>query len=286
MKKIFTIALLLSIHAMVSAQEVGRAGSLIKNEATNAEMKTANRNISSTTNDRTNTSNNRPNGNRVEGRAPSYQWNYSNGTSEVFLRIPERGYYTVQLDDQTISSSTGRYRFYDVRSGRNVLSIYRNGYLVYKAPLQVQNNMRTILDFFEGYGLYLLDNYSLRNQYYGFNQWDEVWNNFYNGNYNSFQNSVMNRSEFDSFMKAMNKNSAFDEDVISFVRQQMQSTFFTSDQIKAILSKMSFDKNKVILAKEMYHSCTDPNNFYIVYDSFTFRQYRNEVMEYVSRLNR
>lgn len=286
MKKIFTIALLLSIHAMVSAQEVGRAGSLIKNEATNAEMKTANRNISSTTNDRTNTSNNRPNGNRVEGRAPSYQWNYSNGTSEVFLRIPERGYYTVQLDDQTISSSTGRYRFYDVRSGRNVLSIYRNGYLVYKAPLQVQNNMRTILDFFEGYGLYLLDNYSLRNQYYGFNQWDEVWNNFYNGNYNSFQNSVMNRSEFDSFMKAMNKNSAFDEDVISFVRQQMQSTFFTSDQIKAIISKMSFDKNKVILAKEMYHSCTDPNNFYIVYDSFTFRQYRNEVMEYVSRLNR
>lgn len=286
MKKIFTIALLLSIHAMVSAQEVGRAGSLIKNEATNAEMKTANRNISSTTNDRTNTSNNRPNGNRVEGRAPSYQWNYSNGTSEVFLRIPERGYYTVQLDDQTISSSTGRYRFYDVRSGRNVLSIYRNGYLVYKAPLQVQNNMRTILDFFEGYGLYLLDNYSLRNQYYGFNQWDEVWNNFYNGNYNSFQNSVMNRSEFDSFMKAMNKNSAFDEDVISFVRQQMQSTFFTSDQIKTIISKMSFDKNKVILAKEMYHSCTDPNNFYIVYDSFTFRQYRNEVMEYVSRLNR
>lgn len=286
MKKIFTIALLLSIHAMVSAQEVGRAGSLIKNEATNAEMKTANRNISSTTNDRTNTSNNRPNGNRVEGRAPSYQWNYSNGTSEVFLRIPERGYYTVQLDDQTISSSTGRYRFYDVRSGRNVLSIYRNGYLVYKAPLQVQNNMRTILDFFEGYGLYLLDNYSLRNQNYGFNQWDDVWNNFYNGNYNSSQNSVMNRSEFDSFMKSLNKNSSFDEDVISFVRQQMRSTFFTSDQIKAIISKMSFDKNKVILAKEMYHSCTDPNNFYIVYDSFTFRQYRNEVMDYVSRLNR
>src|SRR5690606_31065191 len=186
MKNIIILSLFLSTFYFANAQEVGKAGKLIRNEATTTEVNSINRAILNDTDlnvsRSTSSTNNRNNSlNRSDSRKPSYQWNFNYGSAEVFLRIPEQGYYSVQLNDQVISSATGKYRFFDVASGRNILSIYRNNYLVYKAPLQIQNNMRLVLDFFEGYGLYLLDSYSIRNQQYGFNQWDDVWNNPYNG---------------------------------------------------------------------------------------------------------
>lgn len=291
MKQLFTLMIILLSTTHSSAQEVGRAGTLIKNEASTQEMKTLRRSISELDTtigvNKTNANNNRyPSQNRVEGRNPSYQWNYNYGSSEVFLRIPERGFYTVQLDDQMMSSATGKYRFFDVPSGRNMLSIYRNGYLVYRAAIQVQNHTRLLLDFFEGYGLYLLDSYSLRANQYGFNQWDDIWNNSYRGNYPAKTQTVMSARDFDNFIRTLEKNAYFDDDVISYARQQMKLTFFTAEQIKTILGKMSFDKNKILLAKEIYPYCVDPNNFYVIYDTFSFRQSRNEVMDYISRLSR
>lgn len=297
MRKIITCLTVFTVSLITFGQEAGKAGTFIKNEATNLEMNQSiqnfvelgrSTNTSTSTNSNTGRNNtiNRASIKRTEGRAIEYQWNHTIGTSEVFLRIPERGYYTVTLDDQMISSLNGKYRFYDVTSGRNILSIYENGYLIYKVPLNVQNNTRVILDFFDGFGLYLLDNYSLRNSNYGFDEWDEVWNKNYRLYNNGRQVSVMNKEGFDSFLKTMNRNAFFDEDKILYVRQQMSRNYFTSVQIQTIISKLSFDKNKVILAKELYHYCSDPNNYFIVFDSFTFRQYRNEVMDYVSRLNK
>lgn len=233
MKKIITLSLFLSICSILSTQEVGRAGSLIKNEANSSEMKTANRTIISNSNDKATSSNNRPNGNRVEGRNPSYQWNYTNGTSEVFLRIPERGYYTVHLDDQTISNQTGMYRFFDLRSGRNVLSIFRNGYLVYKATHQIENNMRVHLEFFEDIGLYFLNNYSLTNQNYNYNPFDNSRHNYSNSNGIVF---IMNHRQFDVFLMDLKKNASFEDDKIVYIRQQMRVSMFSSEQIKTILS--------------------------------------------------
>jgi hypothetical protein len=130
------------------------------------------------------------------------------GYSEVF-RIPEQGMFSVELGDQFISNNSGRFRFFDLPSGRIPVSIYESGYLLYRTTLNVRNNSRLVLDFFTNEGLFLLDSYPVQNQSYGFNDWNDVWNNPYgnSGGWNdggSYAN-VMDNSSFSEFMDMLRK---------------------------------------------------------------------------------
>jgi len=163
MKKTITFLLLL-INTAVFAQEIGRAGVLLKNEASRSDMNArnmqSNNQINSFPNRNESNRNNSTTNQREVGRATNYRWNNNLGYAELFLRIPERGYFTVLVDDQEISTGTGKFRFFDLNTGKKTLSIYENGYLLYRTPITIQNNTRLILDFFPNYGLYLLDSYA------------------------------------------------------------------------------------------------------------------------------
>lgn len=288
---LLSAGLLLS-STFVIAQEAGRAGTLLKSETISAPPASR----SSTMNAPNNNSNGRNNASTTN--APR-RGNNNNGiirpqpdrrfatTGEMFLRIPNYGYYTVVLDDQEISSSTGKYRFFDVYPGRTILSIYDNGYLIYKSPITILANTRVILDFFPNSGLYLLANQPLRSQAYGVNEWDDIWNGYYNAPPPPLappiiQPRVMNDAEFDKFATSVKKNNAFDDNKIAAINTQANFNGFTAKQIVRLLKTLSFDKNRVTLAKDLYGSCVDPQNYYEVYDLFPFSSSKQEVMNYVA----
>lgn len=285
MKKIITI-IVLSAGMLSFAQEAGKKGELLKNEATVKEMQT----ITSSNTSRgmvrsDNTSKDRiPSRNNGRNNNVRYNWNQNLGYSEVFVRIPEQGYFSVEIDNQMISSPSGKYRFFDLKSGRMAISIYENGYLIYRSQLNVRNNTRLVLDFFSNYGLYLLDSYKVQGQMYGFDEWDDVWNNPYN-NYPSYnpRNNVMDNRSFDSFVQTLKRTASFDKDKASFIEQQVNNTFFTSQQIKTLLETFSFDDSRLQTAKLLYGYCSDISNFYIVYDTFDFDRNRKDLMNFVSK---
>ncbi|ASK29568.1 hypothetical protein CEY12_05365 [Chryseobacterium sp. T16E-39] len=290
MKNIF-IGLMLFGGVYSFAQEAGKAGELLKNEASKTEMQ------SSRTNgfeNKTNTQNNsgfRNQNNKNSGfRNPDYQWNQNYGYAEVFLRIPEQGYFTVELGDQTIANGSGKYRFFDLRSGRIPIAIYDQGYLIYRTTLVVRNNNRLVLDFFTNYGLYLLDSYPVKSQSYGFNDWNDIWNDPYGNHGNDWDNlgvgnnfNVMNASTFSQFFDMLKKNASFDEDKLSFINQQSRTTSFTSQQIGSLVKSLSFDKNKLNLAKSLYSKCADREKYFIVYDAFDFDSSKRELMDFISK---
>ncbi len=292
MKRIFTISAV-AFSMLVFAQEAGRAGELLKNEASRTEMQsqrreaTGNRSSQSVRNNGStgviNNSDyrNKNTGNKTQNAA-KYQWNYNYGYSEVFLRIPERGYFTVEVGDQMMSNASGKFRFFDLASGTIPVSIYENGYLIYRARVNVRNNSRMVLDFFTDYGLYLLDTVPVGNQAYGFNQWDDVWNNPYgNSGSNYGYYNGMNSNSFSAFMNAFTKLS-FDRDRTAFLNSQARNAVFSASQIKKILEVYSFDKDRLQAAKLLYRSCGDKSNFFIVYDTFDFDRDRRELMQYVA----
>jgi len=289
MRKIITLCLL-TLSTLTFAQEAGKKGELLKNEASTTEMKTQR----STDLPRSTSSN--QSGNRSLTRSDNrntktrYNWNQNTGYSEVFLRIPEYGYYTVEIDDQVISSSSGKYRFFDLKSGRMMISIYQDRYLVYRTSLNVRNNTRMVLDFFNNYGLYLLDSYRVQGQMYGFNEWDDVWNNPYNNssNYNNQpgynqSKEVMDNRSFDNFVQTLKRNATFDKDKMAYIEQQVKSALFTSQQINTLLSAFSFDDTRLQAGKLLYDYCIDTKNFYMVYESFDFDKNKKELMNYVSK---
>lgn len=289
MKKIFTVSSILA-GLLFFAQEAGKAGELLKNEVSKREIGTTSnkrqdsQNKNSDNSSGFRNSNNQNNVNRRPAN-PNYQWNNNYGYAEVFLRIPEQGNFSVELADQLISNNSGKYRFFDLPSGRIPISIYENGFLMYRTTLNVRNNSRLVLDFFTNEGLYLLDSYPLQNGYYGFNNWNDIWNNPY-GNSGNIGNinypNVMDNQTFQQFFSTMKKDAWFDDKKITFINQQGRHAMFTSDQISILVKDLSFDKNKIALAKSLFSKCVDKHKYFVVEDALDFESSRRDLRDFIS----
>lgn len=290
MKKIFIICSILS-GLLFFAQEAGKAGELLKNEVSKREIESTtskmedSRNNNSDNSSGFRNSNNQNNTNKRPANS-NYQWNNNYGYAEVFLRIPEQGNFSVELADQLIANNSGKYRFFDLPSGRIPISIYENGFLMYRTTLNVRNNSRLVLDFFTNEGLYLLDSYPLQNGYYGFKTWNDIWNNPY-GNSGNMGNinypNVMDNQTFQQFLSTMKQDAWFDDKKITFINQQGRHAMFTSEQISVLVKDLSFDKNKIALAKSLFAKCVDKQKYFVVGDAFDFESSRRDLMDFVSK---
>ncbi|WP_250255762.1 DUF4476 domain-containing protein [Chryseobacterium sp. Marseille-Q3244] len=280
MKKIF-ISLMLLIGMSSFAQEAGKAGELLKNEASKAEMKEA-----KGMNDKNKAPDYKTWGPIIPDRVKNYKYIQKNyGYAEVFLRIPEQGFFTVEVGDQVIANGSGKYRFFDLQFGKMPISIYENGFLIYRTSLMLRNNNRMMLDFFINEGLYLLDSYPIQGQY-AFNDWNDLWNNPYgnqSGNWNNSGN-VMDNATFRQFFEMLQRTEKFDDGKVALINQQMKNSMFTAAQIRDLVKSLSFDKNKLIVAKSMYLSCVDKNKYFMVYEAFDFENSKRELRDYISSL--
>ncbi|ATA89742.1 hypothetical protein CGC58_08370 [Capnocytophaga stomatis] len=254
------ISLLLLLFATVAgnAQEIGSAGRWLKNE--NRRDVAIDRGMNTSYN---------------------YRWEmtYDAGYAEVFIRIPEMGRFTISLGDQEISSSTGMFRFFDVYAKTQQLNIWYGRSLIYCVTITPRDNTRLVLDFFSQRGLFLLEEIDLNNArevYYG-RRWNDVWNNAYG-------RGTMNYNNFSSFFR-MFKNQTFDDDKLKFFRMQKNTTSFTTKQIADMMKCLSFDSNRLILAKEAFYNVVDPQNYYKLHESFSFRSTANEFADFLEDAN-
>ena len=276
--KQFSLLVGLLLSPMVFAQEAGTIGKFLRNEAKASDINSVRIEIGIEGN-----RNKRPDLQRYRTAPDQYQWDPAPyGYSEVFLRIPDRGFFTVTLGDQQISGATGKCRFFDVRSGSVPMSIYLNGFLIYRTTIVAHQNSRTVLDYFVEYGLYELAVYPVDKQWYG-GEWNDIWNDPYRAGSHLATDPrvpVMPEEVFANFYNSYRKLT-FDKERIAFINQQ-RNTAYTCAQIKQLLRVFDFDNNKVEMGKQLYDLCADKGNFFTIYDIFTFDSYKRQLMEYVS----
>ena len=130
-----------------SAQEAGKAGELLKNEASKTETSAKNEAFGRNNSQDKSSVFRNDNGfrNSTEKSRPNYNWNqnYAYGYAEVFLRIPEQGYFSIEIGDQKISNASGKFRFFDLMPGNNVISIYERNFLVYRTRINIKPKSRS-----------------------------------------------------------------------------------------------------------------------------------------------
>lgn len=279
--KSICISVLLLFAVTSFAQEAGKAGELLKNEASKTEIGSVN-NKKSGVNGKNNPGFRNQGNSGFRTNSPQYRWNQEYGYSEVFLRIPEQGFFSVEIGDQFISNNSGKFRFFDLPAGRIPISIYESGYLLYRTTLNVRNNSRLVLDFFTNEGLFLLDSYPV--QSYGFKSWNDIWNNPYGNSGNINYPNVMDNQTFHQFMDTMKDRAWFDDKKLAFINQQGRHAMFTSEQISILVKDLSFDRNKLALAKSLFPKCVDKQKYFIVGEALDFESSRKELMDYISKL--
>lgn len=136
--------------------------------------------------------------------------------------------------------------------------------------------------------MYLLGNYPLQPSAYSIDEWDDIWNMPYqnqNGNWNGgIYENIMSDLEFKNLTTSIQRNTSFDKDKVAMIFSVSQNVNFTSQQIYALLKTMSFDENKLQVAKQLYLKCMDKRNFHVIYEAFKFDQNKRLLSDYIARI--
>lgn len=231
------------------------------------------------------------------------------GYSEFFLRINEPGIFTIRVDDQIITNSSGRFRFFDLRPGVKEVFVQRNGRTILRSFISIYNNSRTVAEFRSNQGIIVLQQIPLmhNNQFaqdfwYGYwdynpntqwpdnpSQWNDPdrWNNPNQWNNPNRWNNMpvgMDANTFNQFKETVNRQS-FDSNKANLIKNQARTANFTSAQVAELLGMLSFDSHKLDVAKFCYDFVIDRQNYFVTFNQFQFDGSVRELTNFIATRN-
>jgi hypothetical protein len=92
---------------------------------------------------------------------------------------------------------------------------------------------------------------------------------------------VIKKEDFDDLKSSVN-NRNFESTNITIVKTAIDKNYFSSGQIKELLGYFTFESNKLEVAKYSYKKVCDKNNFFKVYEAFSFDSSVEELKNYIS----
>jgi hypothetical protein len=243
-------------------------------------------------------------------------------TAEFFLKVNLRGNYTVSLNNQTMTSTSNIFRFFDLYSGYYRLKIYQNGYgnrLLVNRNIDIREGNRTVAEV-DAYGTvriidripfvqstWYIDNLlsSLPNcgipapnqpgspippcthgqntpcnsPHHGAQQ-DCPPSNYPYGGY-GYNGNLLDDAGLQSLIQTM-KHVTFEEKMLDVAKTALKDKQVNTQQIHQLLSQFTFEKNKLDLAKYCFDKTVDKNNYYTLYNDFTFSSYSTELDKYIN----
>lgn len=201
--------------------------------------------------------------------------------SEVFIRMEIPTVYTVTIGDQSITNSTGKFRFFDLPSGNYRVYVFNgmSSNIIASQDVFIANNVRTILFMNAGSVITTQGNYAL-----GVRDWYDTYlltgtnngNNGNNGNGNGNGNNGNNQNDVDlnkkfvEFIKYL-QDTHTDQKKLDLAKEFVSKSKVSCEHVEIILRTFSFDTYRTQFAIYVSDYLTDPQNYFIWKDSFDFK---------------
>lgn len=243
--------------------------------------------------------------------------------AEFFVKINNNGNYTVSLNNQTMSSSSNIFRFFDLYNGQYNLKVYSNGIagrLLFSQTILIEDGYRTVAELDRYNGIRIIDKLPFTKKAWyidvlqpaqfppvcnlpqppkpgcnnGGNYNNGGWNNGnynqpYNGNPNNYPNgntgygygNLMNDGDLQSLVHAM-KNATFEDRMIGIAKTALKNRVLKTNQVHELLQQFTFEPNKLDIAKYCFDKTIDQNNYYTLYNDFTFNNYSAQLEKYIN----
>jgi hypothetical protein len=140
-----------------------------------------------------------------------------------------------------------------------------------------RNNRDRDDDRWEDYENWQRDNdrYDNRNDRYDRN--DDKWNQRPDRNYGR----AISNAEFQSIKQSLRRES-FDNNRLSLAKQIIDRNPMETSQVKELMYLFSFESNRLDLAKYAYRNTVDKNNYYSLYDAFSFSSSKDELSRFIN----
>ncbi|TVR82221.1 MAG: DUF4476 domain-containing protein [Chitinophagaceae bacterium] len=92
----------------------------------------------------------------------------------------------------------------------------------------------------------------------------------------------MNSQSFNNLLATI-RNQSFDSSKRQVAKQVISNNYFSTSQAKAIIRLFTFESSKLEIAKYIYNNTIDKENYFTVYDEFTFSSSVRELSRYISQ---
>ena len=99
------------------------------------------------------------------------------------------------------------------------------------------------------------------------------------------KNLGMNPRDYEDAVRIIN-NETFDEKRLDAAKRIITANPMSTRQIVGICKLFTFEANKLDFAKYAYHRCVDPNKSFLLDEVFTFRSSKEELFEYIQKVQR
>lgn len=94
--------------------------------------------------------------------------------------------------------------------------------------------------------------------------------------------SAMDAQSFEMLKRALGREN-FEKSRLEIAKQTIDRNNFTSTQVREMALLFAFEDNKLELAKYAYGRTVDKNNFFQVYNVFSFSSSKDELADYIRR---
>lgn len=215
------------------------------------------------------------------GFAFSNRLTISSSYGHANIRVQVDGRYV----QQGRNSNDDEIAIDDLRAGYHNIKVYssgkrRNGWgnnnnnnmeLLYSGNINVRNGYHTDI-VINRFGKAFVDEQRVDTYNNGNNN-----NNSSNWNWNA---SPMSERSFEQLKQTIRRES-FDETKLSIAKTAIRDQAVSTSQVRELLGLFSFEQNKLDIAKYCYQYTTDYNNYYLVANSFSFSNSKNELLRYI-----
>jgi hypothetical protein len=197
---------------------------------------------------------------QVDGR--NIQFNRSRNGNDIVIDDLRPGYHSVKVYKQNINRrNNGRQGNYNMKLLYNGNVFVRNGY---HTDITINRFGKAFTDERQ-IGRYD-DEYD---KDYGYEDNDDDWNR-----------SAMSERSFEQLKQTIRREN-FDDGKIAITKSAIRNQFISSTQVKELLGLYSFEATKLDVAKYCYHYTADPDNYYIVANSFGYTTSKTELLRYM-----
>lgn len=109
-------------------------------------------------------------------------------------------------------------------------------------------------------------------------------NDFDRGYDNDFdpRRSPMDGQSFEMLKRALVREN-FENSRLEIVKQTIDRNNFTASQVRQLALLFAFENNKLELAKYAYRKTVDKNNYFVIYDVFSFSRSKEELVDYTRK---
>lgn len=223
--------------------------------------------------------------------------------SELTIRMWDYSLISVVFDDLTYNQFNSSHTITGISAGNHFIKIYRNranqygnnyGYpkMVFSGYLNIGPGKSISGMITNDFHFMILSEVSLvpdyNNHHGGHNSNDNYYDNYNNGTNNNYNNGgygnySIGMNDYDFMeLKTMVGNTSFDDTKLTICNQAISANRVSSNQVFELMTLLTFESNKLDLAKFAYRNVIDKNRFYVVNNAFTFSSSIDDLNNYIS----